>query len=110
MVFAETINVNHHSVPQVNDELINSFKIFVMFIGSLMFQRKYYKKNLNGVGGSTHDEWASENQGQGHLKMCGVFKGGCQLSIASRPKMTAVHHFRHPKKCLQKMIQRGISF
>ena len=46
MVFAEKINVNHHSVPQVNDELINSFKIFVMFIGSSMFQRKYYKKNL----------------------------------------------------------------
>ena len=54
--------MNHHSVPQVNDELINSFKIFVfMFIGSLMFQRKYYKKNINGVGGTSHDEWASTN-------------------------------------------------
>ena len=46
----------------INDELINSFKTFVsMFIGSLMFKRKHYKKNLNGEGGSTHDEWASTN-------------------------------------------------
>ena len=53
---AKRINVNHHSVAQVNDELISSFKIFVfIFIGSLMFQRKYYKKNRNGVGVSTHN-------------------------------------------------------
>ena len=51
--FQKKIDNNHHSVSQVNDELINSFEIIVfMFIGSLMFQRKYYKKNLNGVGRS----------------------------------------------------------
>ena len=56
MVFAKNINVNHHSVPEVNDELINSFETFVfIFIGSLMFQRKHYKKNLNGVGRSTEN-------------------------------------------------------
>ena len=39
LVFAEKINFNYHSVPKENDELINSFKIFVlMFIDSLMFQ------------------------------------------------------------------------
>ena len=53
---AKRINVNHHSVAQVYDELISSFKIFVfIFIGSLMFQRKYYKKNRNGVDVSTHN-------------------------------------------------------
>ena len=60
--FQKKIDNNHHSVSQVNDELINSFEIIVfMFIGSLMFQRKYYKKNINGVDGCTHDEWASTN-------------------------------------------------
>ena len=62
-----------------------------------MFQRKYYKKNLNGVGRSTENF-----KGLGRLKMCGVFKGGCHLSIASRPKMIVVNNFGHPKKCLQK--------
>ena len=48
--------------PVVEHLLFLCFKIFVfMFISSLIFEREGYKKNLNGMGGSNHDEWASRN-------------------------------------------------
>ena len=48
--------MNYHSVPQVNDEFINSFKIFVFVYRFFNVSQEYFKKNPSGVAESTHDE------------------------------------------------------